>query len=59
MTSSRKNKTLLIDREAASALELVKDGLLYPVTGLMGEEESKEVLRTGLINGKTFPFPFI
>lgn len=59
MTSSRKNKTLLIDREAASALELVKDGLLYPVTGLMGEKESKEVLRTGLINGKTFPFPFI
>ena len=59
MTSSRKNKTLLIDKEAASALELVKDGLLYPVTGLMGEKESLEVLRTGLINGKTFPFPFI
>ncbi len=59
MTSSRKNKTLLIDKEAASALELVKDGLLYPATGLMGEKESQEVLRTGLINGKTFPFPFI
>lgn len=59
MTSSRKNKTLLIDREAASALELVKDGLLFPVTGLMGAKESQEVLRTGLINGKTFPFPFI
>lgn len=59
MTSSRKNKTVYIDREAASALELVKDGLLDPVTGLMGEEESKEVLKTGLINGKTFPFPFI
>ena len=59
MTSSRKNKTLLIDKEAASALELVKDGLLYPVTGLMGEKESQEVLRTGLIHGKTFPFPFI
>jgi sulfate adenylyltransferase len=59
MTLSRKNKTLLIDKEAASALELAKDGLLYPVTGLMGEKESQEVLRTGLINGKTFPFPFI
>ena len=59
MTSSRKNKTILIDREAASALELLKDGLLNPVTHLMGEEESQEVLRTGLINGKTFPFPFI
>ena len=59
MTSSRKNKTLLIDKEAASALELVKHGLLFPVTGLMGEEESKKVYETGLIGDKTFPFPFI
>ncbi|WP_428737099.1 sulfate adenylyltransferase [Sulfurimonas sp.] len=59
MTSSRKNKTLYIDKEAASALELVKDGLLLPVTKLMSEAESQEVLRTGLIDGKTFPFPFI
>jgi sulfate adenylyltransferase len=59
MTSSRKNKTVYIDREAASALELVKEGLLYPVTSLMGKEESKEVLKTGLIDGKSFPFPFI
>ncbi|MEJ2372342.1 MAG: sulfate adenylyltransferase, partial [Sulfurimonas sp.] len=41
MTSSRKNKTLYIDKEAASALELVKDGLLLPVTKLMNEAESK------------------
>jgi len=59
MTLSRKNKTLLIDQEAASALELLKDGLLYPVTELMGEEESKKVLETSLIQEKTFPFPFI
>ena len=59
MTSSRKNRTIYIDREAASALELVKDNLLYPVNGLMGEAESLEVLETGLIDGKTFPFPFI
>lgn len=59
MTSSRKNKTVLVDKEAASALELVKEGLLYPVTSLMGEEESKKVLKTGLIDGKSFPFPFI
>ena len=59
MTSSRKSKTLFIDKEAASALELVKDGLLNPVTKLMGEKESAEILRTGLLNGKTFPFPFI
>jgi sulfate adenylyltransferase len=59
MTSSRKNKTILVDKEAASALELVKDGLLYPVTSLMGKDESKKVLKTGLIDGKSFPFPFI
>jgi len=59
MTSSRKNKTLYIDKEAASALELVKDGLLHPVTGLMNEKESTEVLQSGLINNKSFPFPFI
>jgi sulfate adenylyltransferase len=59
MTSSRKNKTLLIDHEAASALELLKEGLLAPATSLMNFKESQEVLKTGLINGKTFPFPFI
>ncbi|MFK5937596.1 MAG: sulfate adenylyltransferase [Sulfurimonas sp.] len=59
MTSSRKNKTLLIDNEAASALELLKDGLLYPVTSLMGEAQSNKVLQTSLVNNKTFPFPFI
>lgn len=59
MTSSRKNRTLYIDKEAASALELVKDGLLRPVTGLMNKQQSDDVLRTGLIDGQTFPFPFI
>ncbi|WP_297482688.1 sulfate adenylyltransferase [Sulfurimonas sp.] len=59
MTSSRKNKTLFIDKEAASVLELVKEGLLSPVTKLMSEAESLEVLQTGLINGQSFPFPFI
>ncbi|MCK9455113.1 sulfate adenylyltransferase [Sulfurimonas sp.] len=59
MTSSRKNRTLLIDKEAAFALELLKDGLLSPVESLMNEQQSKSVLETGLINGKSFPFPFI
>ncbi len=59
MTSQRKNRTLYIDKEAASALELVSDSLLLPVTKLMGEEESKQVLSTGLIDQKSFPFPFI
>jgi sulfate adenylyltransferase len=59
MTSSRKNKTLFIDKEAASALELVSESLLAPVTKLMNEKESQEVLKTGLINKQSFPFPFI
>ncbi len=59
MTSSRKNKTIFIDKEAASVLELVKDGLLDPVTKLMNKEESLEVAKTGMFNGKSFPFPFI
>lgn len=59
MTLLRKNKTLLIDKEAASALELLKDGLLSPVESLMNEEQSKSVLKSGLFNGKSFPFPFL
>lgn len=59
MTSSRKNKTILIDKEAASALELLKNGLLKPLTSLMTKKEKLSVLATGLIDGKTFPLPFI
>ncbi len=59
MTSLKRNKTLFIDKEAASALELVSDGLLLPVTKLMCEEESHKVLEKGIIHGKSFPFPFI
>ncbi|MDF1875169.1 sulfate adenylyltransferase [Sulfurimonas sp. SAG-AH-194-I05] len=59
MTSLRKNKTVYIDLEAAAALELVADKLLYPLESLMGKNESEKVLSTNLINGKTFPFPFI
>lgn len=59
MTSLRKNKTLLIDKEAAAALELLKDSLLSPVEKLMNKKQSKEVLESGLFEGKSFPFPFI
>ncbi len=59
MTSSRKNKTLLIDKEAASALELLKNGLLKPLTSLMTKKEKQSVLKTGLLDGQTFPVPFI
>jgi len=59
MTLSRKNKTLLIDKEAASALELLKNGLLKPLTALMTKKEKRSIIETGLIDGKTFPLPFI
>jgi len=59
MESSRKNRELHLDQEAVSALQLVKAGLLNPVSKLMNKEETIETLQTGLINGKTFPFPFI
>ena len=59
MTSLRKNKTLFIDKEASSALELVADSLLLPIKGLMSQQESKNVLKTGLVDNKSFPFPFI
>ncbi|MEA1893483.1 MAG: sulfate adenylyltransferase [Campylobacterota bacterium] len=59
MTSSRKNKTLLIDKEAASALELVKCGLLKPLNGLMTKKQKQSIISTGQIDGVIFPLPFI
>lgn len=59
MELSRKSKSLHIDNEAASALCLLKAGLLAPVTELMNKAQSEEVVKTGLVNGQTFPFPFI
>jgi len=59
MESSRKNRELHLDQEAFSALQLVKAGLLSPVNKLMNKSDTLEVLQTGLINGQTFPFPFI
>jgi sulfate adenylyltransferase len=59
MASSRKNRALYIDQEAVSALILLKSGMLSPVTMLMNEAQSKEVLSSGMFQGKTFPFPLI
>ncbi|MFY9141536.1 sulfate adenylyltransferase [Sulfuricurvum sp.] len=59
MASSRKNRALYIDQEAVSALTLLKSGMLSPVTALMNEQQSKEVLSSGMFLGKTFPFPLI
>jgi len=59
MASSKTVKQLYIDPEALSVLNLVKCGLLYPVTGLMNSAQSLEVLQTGTFNQQTFPFPFL
>ncbi len=59
MASLRKNRALFIDQEAVSALTLLKSGMLSPVTDLMNEKQSKEVLNSGMFMGKTFPFPLI
>lgn len=59
MASSRKNRALFIDQEAVSALTLLKAGMLSPVTALMNEKQSQDVLSSGMFMGKTFPFPLI
>lgn len=59
MASSRKNRALYIDQEAVSALALLKSGMLSPVVKLMNAKQSAEVLKTGMYNGITFPFPLI
>ncbi len=59
MASLRKNRALFIDQEAVSALTLLRSGMLSPVTALMNEKQSKEVLSSGMFMGKTFPFPLI
>ncbi len=59
MASSRKNRALHIDREALSALSLLKSGILSPVQELMNEQQCSQVLQSGMFNGSTFPFPLI
>ncbi|MDX1294977.1 MAG: sulfate adenylyltransferase [Sulfurimonadaceae bacterium] len=59
MASSRKNNTLFVDQEAISALSLVKAGLLSPVQSPQNSAQAREVIETGMIDGKTFPFPFL
>jgi sulfate adenylyltransferase len=55
----KKNKSLYIDTEALSALSLVKEGLISPVTRLMNEDEAREVNETKFYKGVPFPFAFI
>ena len=59
MSYSRRNDTIFIDTEALSTLSLIQEGLLSPVTRLMGKEEAKEVDRTKFYKGLPFPFSLI
>jgi len=59
MILQKESRSIYIDKEASSVLELVKNGLLAPVTKLMGKDESQKILQTPLINSKNFLFPFI
>ena len=59
MSFSKRNDTLFIDKEALSSLAIVQEGLLTPVTGLMGEKEAKEVDTTHHYKGLPMPFSFI
>lgn len=52
-------KTLYIDREAVATLAMARDGLLSPVTGLMGKKEADIVDDAGQYNGEIFPFSFL
>lgn len=59
MASTRKNKALFVDKEAIASLSLAKEGILFPVTGLMNSKDAKKVDTSNLYNGKSFPFSFI
>ncbi len=59
MVSQKTNSSLHIDKEALSALSLLKADLLSPVTKLMNSKESAEVLHSAEFKGSSFPFPFI
>lgn len=59
MESKRKNKSLYIDQEAVGALQMLKAGLLFPISKLMNRSEVTDVLKNSSYHGTTCPFPFI
>ena len=59
MDLSEKKKQIHIDQEALSILEMVSEGILLPVEGLMNQEQIKEVNEKGLFKGCSFPAPLI
>jgi sulfate adenylyltransferase len=59
LSFSKRSDTLFIDKEALSSLAIVQEGLLAPVTGLMGSKEAQEVDTTKQYKGLPMPFSFI
>ena len=59
MKYQEKNKQIHIDCEALSALTMLNSHLLYPVTSLMSQKEAKEVGKTGVYKGCSYPCPFL
>ncbi|NOX15454.1 MAG: sulfate adenylyltransferase [Epsilonproteobacteria bacterium] len=59
MASTRKNRFIIIDKQALATLSYAQEGIFKPVDRLMNEEEAKEVDDIGFYKGKPFPFPFI
>ncbi len=59
MVSTRKNKTIFIDKEAVASLSLAKEGILFPVTGLMNSKDAKKADASNIYNGRSFPFSFL
>ncbi|MDD3466181.1 MAG: sulfate adenylyltransferase [Campylobacterales bacterium] len=59
MASTKRNKSLFIDKEAVASLSLVQEGILRPVEGLMGSADAKKVDDGSLYKGKSFPFSFL
>jgi len=59
MGSVKSDNTLYIDQEALSTLEMLKEGIFYPVTKLMNQKEAQSVDQSSQYNGKFFPFSFL
>ncbi|MDU7693307.1 MAG: sulfate adenylyltransferase [Helicobacter sp.] len=54
-----KNNRIYIDKEALSALSLLKSGLLYPVIDPMRRSEMLEINKTGFYKNFSFSCPFL
>lgn len=59
MALKKEKKQIYIDKEALAVLEMLQEGILTPVVSLMDLESGKEVMRSGLYKGVSFPSPLL